>query len=357
MNLFRSEDHVKRRPQYVSLADDYILPVADWGKVFSIPVFRDRLEQSLSQAETYLEDNHRALKEIGKTSPYWQLPFISDLSVVNLSRYRVVGHYTRYEEEVLNSLKDAKQNILSGIENPSKRRENHLIWAAPGSGKTFLVQQIVKSQGELIQYHELNLAKLDEKGFSSALEVLSKTSEPTLCLVDEVDAKQNEPWPYEILLPFLDKAIEKSTSIVFVFAGSSGFSLAGMKQRLGSRPKGTDLLSRIPTENEFIIPPMSFGDRILIVLSQFVAAGRETGREINAVEKLGLYYIAQNSKLANARQLREFAVRVEERIPPGEDRIKYDNLFMPGDPENKRFWLEVSSASEELLNKFVTIES
>jgi hypothetical protein len=31
-------------------------------------------------------------------------------------------------------------------------------------------------------------------------------------------------------------------------------------------------------------------------------------------------------------------------------------LFIAGDPENKRFWLEVASVSNGLINKFVYIE-
>ena len=139
-------------------------------------------------------------------------------------------------------------------------------------------------------------------------------------------------------------------------AGSSGFSLEGMKQRVGVRPKGTDLLSRIPTENQFLIPPTSFGDRILIALSQLVQAGEETGRTIRAVEKLGLYYIALSPALDNARQLHEFAVRAVERVPRGDDRVKYDHLFNPGDPENKRFWLEVSSVANSLSNSYVIVD-
>jgi hypothetical protein len=60
--------------------------------------------------------------------------------------------------------------------------------------------------------------------------------------------------------------------------------------------------------------------------------------------------------LSNARQLREFAVRAVERVPQGDDRIKYDSLFVPGDSENKRFWQEVSEVAQELVNSYVTIE-
>lgn len=138
-------------------------------------------------------------------------------------------------------------------------------------------------------------------------------------------------------------------------AGSSGYSLGGIKGRIASRPKGKDLLSRIPTENESVIPPMSFGNRVLIVLSQFARAGEKAGRDIRAVEKLGLYSIALNPKLSNARQLYEFALRAVERGSRGDDRVKYDQLFIPGDPENKRFWLEVSSVAQDLVNHYVQI--
>jgi hypothetical protein len=357
MNLFRSEEHVKQWSLYYRLAEDYIMPVNDWAEVFSGPLFRHRLAPDYIQhAEEYLAEYHLALKDMGKTSPYWQYPFIAEMDEIRLGRYRIVGNYTRYEQDVLNALKDARQNIEAGIGQQNRRRENHLVWAAPGSGKTYFVQQIAESLTGTCGYLELNLAKLSEQEFRSGLAKLDSGTEICLCLIDEVDAKPNEPWPYEVLLPYLDAAAEGSVKVVFVLAGSSGYSLDGLKQRLAVRPKGTDLLSRIPTENEFVIPPMSFGDRILVVLSQFLRAGKEMGREVRGVEKLGLYYVASSSKLANARQLHEFAIRAVERGPRGDDRVKYDHLFAPGDPENKRFWLEVSSVVDDLVNKFVLVE-
>ena len=139
-------------------------------------------------------------------------------------------------------------------------------------------------------------------------------------------------------------------------AGSSGSSIEEMKQRIGVRPKGTDLLSRIPGTNEHQIPAMSVGDRLLVALTHFREAGKESGKMVEAVEKLGLYYVAVTPGLANARQLREFAVRAVERIPAGEDRIKYDNLFSPGDLENKVFWSEAAPVAGDLVNRFLVVE-
>jgi DNA replication protein DnaC len=340
------------------MAEDYIMPVSDWAQVFSGPLFRNRLEPDyLKNGDKYFQEYQADLRNHGKQSPFWQYPMIAEMDTIKLPRYSIVGKYTRYEEHVLNELKDARQSIVSSLTGNIASRKNYLIWAAPGSGKTFFANQIAHSQSETCHYKEINLAKVNKAEFNTLLSELLEVQSPTLCLIDEVDAKPKEIWPYDEFLPYLDSSLKRSYPLVFILAGSSGFSLDGMKERMSLRPKGKDLLSRIPAENQIVIPPMSFGDRILIVLSQFVQAGREMDHEIQFVEKLGLYYVALNEKLSNARQLREFAVRTVERVPRGDDRIKYDNLFAPGDPKNKRFWLEVSSVAKELVNSYVTIEA
>ena len=282
--------------------------------------------------------------------------FIVALDWIVLSRYRVVDDYTRYQETVRNTLKDVRHKIAAGFDRPSRKRENYLVWAAPGSGKTYFVQQVAASLPRTIRYQECNLAKYSRQEFLSGLAQLDAENKPCLCLIDEVDAKPQETWPYEVLLPYLDASADKGAQFVFVLAGSSGSSLVEMKKHIASRPKGVDLLTRIPAGNEYEIPPMNLGDRVIVVLSQFRRAGQEVSREVQAVEKLGLYYVTLNSRLANARQLRELAVRTIERLPTGEDRVKYDHLFGAGEPENKTFWMQSLPAAADLANRFVTLE-
>ena len=279
---------------------------------------------------------------------------IASLDEVVLSRYSVVGNYSRYEETINNSLKDIKQKIIEGFERPIRKRKNHLIWGPPGTGKTYFVEQIAGASS--VVYHEFNLAKFNEQEFDSCLSKISNIEKPSLCFIDEIDAKSMESWPYEHLLPHLDVAVESAAPLVFVFAGSSGSSLAEMKEKIASRPKGPDLLSRIPNENEHVISPMTIGDRMIVVLNQFRQAGKEVGREVRAVEKIGLYYIALNPKLLNARQLREFAIHGVERMPFGEERIKYDHLFSAGDPENKAFWMKTLPLADDLVKRYVSLE-
>jgi pimeloyl-ACP methyl ester carboxylesterase len=281
---------------------------------------------------------------------------IAKLDEVVLSKYRIIGNYTRYDEGVRNTLKDARTRIAGGCLQPSRKRENHLIWAAPGSGKTYFVQQIAASLASTIRYQELNLAKSNEQEFRAGLRELNDCKDkPCLCLIDECDAKPQEPWPYELLLPYLDASAERGIPLVFVLAGSGGAKLGEIKKRISARVKGADLLSRIPAGNEYEIMPLNIGDRILVVLSQFREVAKEFNREISSVEKFSLYYVALNPRLANARQLREFAFRAIERVPFNDDRVKYDHLFSPGDPENKAFWFQTQATASGLMNSFTTL--
>lgn len=281
---------------------------------------------------------------------------IAGLEHIALSHYCVVGSFSRYDEEARHRLKDVRQKIADGLNLPTRKRENYLVWASPGSGKTYLVQQIATSLKNNTCYHELNLAASGESEFLSSLNQLEKEGKPCLCLVDEVDARPHEVWPYAALLPYLDASVIRGAPFVFVMAGSSGISVTEMKERIAQRPKGADLLSRIPTGNEYEIPPLTLGDKTLVVLNQFRQAGKEIGRDIRSVEKLGLYYIVLNSRLASARQLREIAIRAVERVPASEDRVKYDHLFGAGDPENKEFWVKALPAAKDLANRFVMVE-
>jgi hypothetical protein len=328
-------------------ADSILRPIAEF--------LGDPIDGAHPRPSQHPSAEERAQTAVGATATGARV-LIAGLDEVALSRYRVVGSYTRYDEAVRNTLKEARTRIAAGCLQPSRKRENHLIWAAPGSGKTYFAQQIAASFPSTIRYQELNLAKCSEQEFRVGLSGIDCKDSPCLCLIDECDAKPQEPWPYEILLPYLDASVERGSPLVFILAGSGGLSLAEIKKRIADRPKGPDLLSRIPAGNEYEIMPLNIGDRILVVLSQFREVGKEFNREISSVEKLGLYYVALNPRLANARQLREIAVRAIERVPPNDDRVKYDHLFSAGDPENKAFWLQAQPTAVGLVNSFAMLK-
>ncbi len=284
------------------------------------------------------------------------IELLSRMEALRLSRYRVVGNYYRFEAATRNRLKDLKQKILAGLENVTPGNENYLLWAPPGAGKTFFVQQVRGSVGEEVAYEEISLAKVDEPAFRSWIAEVKERSEPCLVFVDEVDSQARETWPYEALLGALESAAERGVPRVFVLAGSSGLDVSGMEEDIAARPKGKDLLSRIPSENVASVPPMTAGDRLLVTSAVFTQTAAPAHTPISEIEKLALYYVLLNPHLNSARQIREFARRGAERAPRGEDRIRYDHLFNPGDARNKEFWAKARASAPELINAFVAIE-
>jgi tetratricopeptide (TPR) repeat protein len=352
----------------------------DFGHVFDLDADRVALENVLSSVEKhlgkdglaksiaagramtldamveYLEGNATgAPTQTATEEPERALALVERLDTLRMDGFVVVGHYARFDEDVRNALEDARQNIVAGLERPGHKRNAHLIWAAPGSGKTFFVEQVAASLPG-VAYGDINLAKCSEDELRAFLgDVEADANERRLCFVDECDAKPGESWPYEVLLPSLDAAASGGSRVVFVFAGSSGSALEEMKERMAGRPKGADLLSRIPNANQYRIAPMSTGDRMLVSVTHLTSAAREAGSDLRAVEKMALYYIALDPRLGSARQLREFALRAVERLQPGEDRLKYDHLFTQGDPENKAFWIQWRPYHRALVNRFVAI--
>jgi TolB-like protein/Tfp pilus assembly protein PilF len=283
---------------------------------------------------------------------------LSEVDILDLDRYQIVGSYVRFDERVRVHLGALRQRLVETISSPAKGPTNFLLWGAPGSGKTFLAAEIGKALGPGRSFVELNLAELDEPRLSAALQRLSRSAEPTLCLVDEVDAHPGSSWPYELLLPALEppRGLPRAPTC-FLLAGSGGRSLDEMKDGVRSRPKGPDLLSRIPVGNEFVVAALGPADRILVAASQLVRAAQDEGRPIREVEKLALYYLAVQPALASARQLRAVTYEAARRIPVGEDRLRYDHLFRSGDPENKRFWTQTADQHSALENRFVLMKT
>jgi TolB-like protein/Tfp pilus assembly protein PilF len=272
---------------------------------------------------------------------------------VDLESYSVVGHCFRFDEQSRNHLKEFRHRLAESLFSRSRTPSNFLLWGFPGSGKSYLVQQIVKSLPSDVHYQELNLSQIDEDSLRSGLDYFVATPGPGLCFIDEVDARSDQTWPYETLLPYLDPPVPRGFPTVFGLAGSGGKNLKELTERIRGRPKGSDLLSRIPRGNEFTVASLGVGDKILVSIAQLVLAAHEEGHTVHEIEKLALFFLAVHPSFTSARQLRSRAAQCALRIPPAEDRIRYDYLFGAGDPENKQFWTESGSVRPGLEDSFV----
>jgi hypothetical protein len=254
---------------------------------------------------------------------------------ISLSECVVVGKYLRYDPQVRHTLQDWVQRIQAPLSKKTKARENFLIWAAPGSGKTFLIQQIADSLGNSVAYVECNLAKDNREDFIHKVNTLSSHTRPVLCLLDEIDARSNEVWPYEECFSKLDLNVDTAQQVVIVLIGSTQSSVHAMEAAMKQRQKGADLVSRVPHPNAFEIPSMAQEDTVVMAVGQILAL---LGERVKSVEKYALLYILCNESLRNSpRQLSEFMKAAAYQFKKQDRRLRFHHLFQPGAQEMFNF--------------------
>ncbi len=316
---------------------------------------RAEYRAALNGKRHFLDEAIRGVPLPGRTDGHEDaVRLIVEMDRVSLSRFRIAGGYARFEPATRDRLLDARLRIGSGLRQRTRNRENHLVWGPPGTGKTFLIHEIA-SEIDGVIYSEVNLARVDDAELRAALQAAMGGDRPALVLLDEVDARADVMWPFEVLLPFLDANLTGEAHVVFVLAGSAGGSLGDLIANIAARPKGRDVISRIPEGNHLSVDPLAVGDQVAVALSQLVGSGAASGRPVGLVEKAALYYMAVTPYLRNARQLSEFAARAIDRVPVGEGRLKYDHLFGAGDPENKEFWATMNETTSGLVRDYVEV--
>jgi hypothetical protein len=273
---------------------------------------------------------------------------------ISVKECAVVGEYLRYDEQVRNTLRDWRNRIESPLLSTVPSSDNFLIWAAPGSGKSFLIQQIAKANKDRVQYEELNLAQLSRSEWLQRLADVRGCTKPTLCLLDEIDARADEDWPYDECFADLELGQSRKIgrTVVFALVGSHPKGMQGMLEAMIRRRHGRDLVDRIPIGNRFEIPPPTLEDRAVAFVSCLVSASRE----VRQVEQLALYHVLSSPDLGTLRQLRDLAVAVIERRGDSDERVRYYDLFEKYDPRQRQPWLDNQQLADELSNKFLLIE-
>lgn len=285
------------------------------------------------------------------------LAVMRSMARLALSELAVVGSYRRHDERVRNQLRDWRRLIAEPMLRKTSTHENFLIWAAPGSGKSFLIQETARALGDVIRYFELNLARLPREEFLEGLQQVRECRQPLICLLDEIDARADESWVYEEAFSLLDLNLQPDRQATFILIGSHPKGLEAMVAAMTARSKGKDMLDRVPVSRRFQIPAPTLEDRAVIVASQVLDAAGQRGEPVDEVERLALYYALTDDSLQTPRQLRDLAVAAVQNLPSGERRLKYDDLFFRGDSRSKQFWVQHQAAAEELTNVFVRLEA
>jgi ATPase family associated with various cellular activities (AAA) len=262
----------------------------------------------------------------------------------------VIGKYRRFDPIGRSMLRNSAQEIMRQLSSGGDWHRNFLIWAPPGTGKSYFVEQVAHEVPG-VDFLVVNLAQLAKPDWESRLREVSANSTPTLCLVDEIDARRDESWPYEILFPYLD--LSKSRPIVFVLVGSGGEGKEALVRLIQDRPKGSDLIDRVPARQRMEVPPPDLGDRLLILVSALLE--HRSGDPINEIEKLALYYALAREDIKSSRQSEDFAIEVLSRVPANQSQIFYDTLFSSGDRDNQQFYAEHLEIARSLQHRFLQI--
>jgi hypothetical protein len=321
-------------------------------ETFSSDLLKESSESSRVSTKLEQEESKPKQSKINIDELVIQLENISEISIPS---FTVVGQYCRYDERIRNILKDWKNKIINPLNKSTLTRENFLIWAGPGSGKTFFVEEIAKSISYDINFVVINLAREQKEEIKIKLELVSKSEKPVLCLIDEIDARNEESWPYDLLFTYLDLNLEPDNKVVFVIVGSSQLGVESLARYIRTRIKGVDLMDRVPDDNFISIPQASGLDKIVFFVKHLVRATVETNKDINEIEKLALYYIIKSDKYNTPRQIRELAYQSVYRVPQDDNRFKYDHLFNSGDRNNQQFYVDKQEAANRLSNLFIQI--
>lgn len=304
-----------------------------------------------TNAGASVSDRHATVDDVAN-----RVSAIHDLA---LSRFCVVGDYSRFDERARNDLRHRYHTIRKGLDHKTTARENHLIWAPPGSGKTYFVTEIAHAMGEAFlqdNFHLLNLSALSKEAFVAKLDSLAMAQQkPILCVIDEIDSRSSEAWPYESLFSCLDWNTSEDRHIVFVIVGSGGRGLNGMIGAIKDRPRGADLIDRVFETNRFEIPSPTDEDRLIVFAKQVLIAAKAKHQDISEVDRLALYYVLRNDALSTPRQLAELAKASVGRMDASDGRLLYDHLFRIGDRQRMDFWAKNAESAELLQGTFITL--
>jgi hypothetical protein len=167
-------------------------------------------------------------------------------------------------------------------------------------------------------------------------------------MIDEVDGRKSEDWPYDTIYKKLDlNEVPARPPVVFVLIGSSGGTVGKLGEAIRSRYKGKDLMDRVLETGQHWaeISPMGMGDTVCVYASKILEAAAAEGKPIQDVEKFAAYYAVLTGH--TPRQIKLLADQAVRRVPKGHTQVHYDNHFEAGDKTNGAFLKRHSEAAQE----------
>jgi phosphoserine phosphatase len=263
---------------------------------------------------------------------------LKDLTELRLGTLSVHGKYRRFSNEDRSRLVGLADLIRRPLSVKSHTRENFLIYASPGSGKTFFIEELARTLGSSVTFVPIDLSRDSREACEGKLAAVAGATLPCLCMVDEVDGRKSEDWPYDAIYKNLDlNEFQGRPPVVFVLIGSSGGTVDRLGEVIRSRYKGKDLMDRVlkSPQHWAEIPPMGVGDTVCVYASKILEAAQDDSKSIKYVEKFAAYYAVLTGR--TPRQIKLLADQAVRRVPKGHTQVRYDNHFEAGDKSNRTF--------------------
>jgi len=285
---------------------------------------------------------------------------------INLADYRVMGDYLVWRDSpgektaIEKEIARLQELIRTYVDNKPQRPVNILLWAPPGSGKSFFVKNVLKEEwpGLAEGLIEINAAQMSrpEELTVALRHVTSKIAESgrAAFFLDEADtdlpATEANLYPY-LLMPMWDGEYLSDGNrmnmkqLIWFTAVSSGASLDDFMQKASSLPKGKDFLSRI--HRQLSLPPLDARAQLLVFLGNLLRLHRKT----LFVERAALRHIAEFRFEGGARAI-EKAVML---LPLRTNDTVLANDLAPLLPSNDASGVTLNMADRRLLRERVAV--
>ncbi|MBT7617654.1 MAG: GAF domain-containing protein, partial [Calditrichaeota bacterium] len=264
--------------------------------------------------------------------------WLQSINRIDLDEYRVIGNFVTGDPKERSRLSLAVDGIAKRFNQAGNKPYPVLICAPPGSGKTYIAQEIALSLvGEGRSAVDSNLIKVDlaaTQDIASTLRALFKkilvADKPRIALLDEVDTKVGDENAYRFLLSAVegkkvdlgDGAEGKLGSVLWFFTASSAEDKDAFLKEIEKRVKGADFFRRFDQAGAFLQLPKSMSpmDSICQVLSN----ARNFRPKLDQIQASVLYYFAV-SKWSDAGALLA-AVRTATQDAGSSDILKLDTI-------------------------------